>query len=86
MYGLHFWISNDNYFNPKYNIFEPLKLITVSADAKTIFSDVDPTQIFQTFFGGGGGGAHQQFFTGGGFPGHGHGGRGGNPGFTFSFG
>lgn len=46
--------------------------------------DVDPTQIFQTFFGGGGGGAHQQFFTGGGF--HGHGGRGGNPGFTFSFG
>lgn len=47
--------------------------------------DVDPTQIFQTFFGGGGGGGpHQQFFSGG-FP-HGHGGRGGNPGFTFSFG
>jgi len=46
--------------------------------------DVDPTQIFQTFFGGGGGGPHQQFFTGG-FP-HGGQGRGGNPGFTFSFG
>jgi len=46
--------------------------------------DVDPTQIFQTFFGGaGGGGPHQQFFNGG-FP-HGAA-RGADPGFTFSFG
>ncbi|CAG9865374.1 unnamed protein product [Phyllotreta striolata] len=42
-------------------------------------SDIDPTQVFQTFFGGGGaggGGGHQEFSFGGGFPGS----------FSFQFG
>lgn len=40
-----------------------------------LFSDIDPTQVFQTFFNGGGGG-HGAEFNFGGFPG----------GFSFQFG
>ncbi|XP_071101126.1 dnaJ homolog subfamily C member 7-like [Haliotis cracherodii] len=40
------------------------------------FGDIDPNQIFQTFFGGGAGPGFQQF----------HFGSGGHPGYTFQFG